>query len=142
MLTIDDIYTQICFSPSQFSSLLACLFLAALSRKMQSPIKFTQQQLRNLQLRGSCRMTTDHLQQLQKKSFSTKVHPFVQLNRYYNPLSTAEKLMFFSTTTTQIKSTELLTVPQNFSAHMDIHRCEELYTAAILPRFPSLWTKC
>lgn len=129
-------YIQIYFSPSPFSSLLACLFLAALSGKMQPPIQFIGQQLRNLQLRGSCRITTDHLQQLQKTGFSTNVYSFVQLNRYYHPLATADKLKSSSTTPSGINPTKLLRVPQ------DSHRYEELCAAAILLRFPSLWTRC
>lgn len=49
-------------------------------------LQFTEQQLRNLHLTHSCRMTiTD---QLQKRGFTTKTHPF--LNKYYHSLATAD----------------------------------------------------
>lgn len=130
------------FLPHNFLLYLHFFFLAALSRKIQFPIQFIEQQLGNLQLTGSCRMTTDHLQQLQKMGFSTKEHPFVQLNKCYHSLVTADKLMSSSATTTGINFIALLRVLQNFSAHMDRHRCEELYIAAILLRCSSLWTRC
>lgn len=101
--------------------------------------QFIEQQLRNLQLEVNVIWSSQT--NCSKVALGTKIHLFLQLNRYYHSLATANSCSAVQPPL-GFSLPNYKRVLQNPSAHMDGHRHEKLYTAAILLRFPSLWTSC